>query len=81
MLSFFMSWYGNESACREFIQFISESDFKEKIESKLKNSKFINILQDSTVIKNEYISVLFVFTGTFPFFPFSLIVKCSSLGC
>ena len=68
--------YGNESACREFINFCSKSIFNQRVKEKLQNTNFISIScdgsTDSAAVEKECIYVLFADPETFhPLFHFS----------
>ena len=61
--------YENETACREFISFCSQSIFEKNVKDKVNRSNFISILcdgsTDSGVVEKECIYVLFVDPDTF----------------
>ena len=61
--------YENESACKEFIHYYSESIFNANVKELLKRSNFVSILcdgaTDSAVVEKETIFVLFVDPDTF----------------
>lgn len=65
----FPSSYGHRNACKEFIQYTSETIFEETIKNKVLRANFISVLcdgsTDSGILEKEVIYIVFVDPDTF----------------